>query len=166
MDHRQPGHPHLTVKSLKYSDKKMKAVAIECKFSEAYSTNAHGGVKEAYLKNLDLWDDIPRLKSLSFRICPKDNSFRYLHVAQLIKHVLGLKNAFGKHGFMLLYLWYNVPFNEGYWHRQEIEKFAEAAREDNIAFQSLTYQELILNLAEKHHQAHKAYIEYISDRYL
>jgi len=66
-------------------------------------------------------DDIPNLHRLSKSLCPEDNAFLFLHPAQLVKHILGLKRALGKDGFRLLYLWYDVTGMEGAIHRKEIE---------------------------------------------
>ena len=71
--------------------------------------------------------DIPNLYYFAKSICP-DEIFIYLHSAQLIKHTLGLKRKFGKKGFRLLYLWYDVLGKEGAVHRDEIEKFSETLK--------------------------------------
>lgn len=144
---------------------KYQRFAVECKFSEAYGGHKHGGLKPAYLQLEDLWLDIPQLKELALTISPDDTAFSYLHPSQLIKHVLGLKNAFGKDGFRLLYLWYDVLGKEGYDHRLEISRFADIAKADGIKFHSLSYQELIGKLVQDHRTKHPEYIAYISERY-
>jgi len=145
--------------------------AVECKFSEAYSP--HKGLKHEYTDLVPVWLDIPNLYELAKSISPNnksdnpnDNRFTYLHSAQLIKHILGLKAECGKDGFKLLYLWYDVLGKEGNTHRDEIEKFSEVARADGIDFDSMTYQELILALSEECEQEHADYIRYLSERYL
>lgn len=144
---------------------KHKVYAIECKFSEAYSSRSHTGMKEKYL-NLDIWDDIPNLRQLALSISPKDDTFEYLHPAQLIKHILGLKQNFGKRGFRLSYLWYNVLGYEGAKHEEEISKFEKIVRSDNIYFHALSYQDLIIKLAKNFRENHPKYIQYITNRYL
>jgi hypothetical protein len=146
-----------------------KRFAIECKFSEAYSLQKHNGLKPAYIDLVSIWSDIPNLKVLAKSISPNDNCFTYLHAAQLIKHILGLKKECGKNGFRLLYLWYDVFGKEGTIHRFEIEKFSEIARADGIYFDAMTYQELILALSKEcrqEHQEHTDYIKYLSEHYL
>ena len=78
-------------------------VGIECKFSEAYS-GGHSGIKPVYLgpdelkdklkdELKELWDGLSKTKELAKAISPDDKHkrFKYLHAAQLIKHILGLK---------------------------------------------------------------------------
>ena len=95
--------PNIDVVIDNASASKYKVYTIESKFTEAYGGYGHSGLKEKYL-DLDIWEEIPRLHKLAISISPKDNQFQYLHAAQLIKHILGLKRAFGKTAFRLLYL--------------------------------------------------------------
>ncbi len=146
---------------------KIKAFGIECKFSEAYSSRNHPGLKERYLTEIsEQWKDIPKLFDFAKTISPDDNSFHHLHPAQLIKHILGLKKQCGKSGFRLLYLWYDVLSNEGCRHREEIEKFKEITKLDNIKFHSISYQELIVNLKRDFYKGNEEYINYLTERYL
>ncbi len=144
---------------------KYKVYAIECKFTEVYGGRDHSGLKEKYL-DLEIWEKIPHLHNLASLISPKDNQFQFVHAAQLIKHILGLKRAFGKTAFRLLYLWYDAFGTEGAKHREEIKKFVETAKLDGIALHEMSYQELIVRLASEHRASHKKYIEYITSRYL
>jgi hypothetical protein len=143
-----------------------KRFAVECKFSEAYSLQKHKGLKTAYIDFVPAWSDIPSLYNLAKSISPDDNHFIYLHAAQLIKHILGLKKECGKTGFKLLYLWYDVLGREGATHRNEIEQFIVVAKADGVIFDAMSYQELILLLAKDHRQQHPAYIKYLTERYL
>ncbi|MFX0201768.1 MAG: hypothetical protein ACFFCW_37135 [Candidatus Hodarchaeota archaeon] len=145
---------------------KFKRFAIECKFSESYSSQRHLGIKPKYINLYDIWNDIPAIYHLAKSICPDDKKFLYLHPAQLIKHILGLKKGFGKEGFRLLYLWYDVLGEEGAVHRKEIEAFSEVTRSDGIKFHSLSYQKLIVKLSNEYRLDHGKYIKYLSDRYL
>ena len=159
--------PNIDVVIHNREDSKIRSLAVECKFSEAYGAHGRGGIKNRYLVECGmLWDDIPNLRKLGESISPDDNEFSHLHPAQLIKHILGLKRAFGRTGFRLLYLWYDVFGREGSRHRDEIDKFAAAAKDDGVMFHSPSYQELICRLAGELRQEHKAYIEYLTDRYL
>lgn len=144
----------------------VKRFAVECKFTEAYSSRRHLGIKPKYLDIDGIWHDVPRLEHLSRSLCPNDNEFVYLHSAQLVKHILGLKRKFGKDGFRLLYLYYDALGKEGVDHQKEIEAFSETAGADGIKFHSLSYQELIMRLSAEYRADHGQYIEYISGRYL
>ena len=152
-----------------YNDEnnKIKAFGIECKFSEAYSSRNHPGLKEKYITEISKqWKDIPKLFEFAKTISPNDKDFHHLHPAQLIKHILGLKNQYGKSGFRLLYLWYDVLGDEGCQHRKEINQFSEIAKSDNIKFHSISYQELIIIMKSELYVGHEKYINYITDRYL
>lgn len=140
--------------------------AIECKFSEAYGAYKHGGLKEKYLIYDELWEDLSELRDFAESISPEDRDFKHLHPAQLVKHILGLKRQYGRHGFRLLYLWYDVPGEEGKCHRGEVELFSELANRDGISFHSLTYQALITKLSKELESEHDEYIKYLTKRYL
>ena len=145
---------------------KFEVFAIECKFSEAYSLRTHSGISHKYIGLDKAWHDIPNLLELAKTISPDDKSFAHLHVAQLIKHILGLKENFGKKKFRLLYLWYDTIGPESAIHHKEIEKFTKVTKADSIYFHAMSYQELIANLSKKYRGTHKDYIDYISGRYL
>lgn len=146
---------------------KIKVFGIECKFSEAYSSRNHAGLKEKYVTEIpEQWNDIPNLFDFAKTISPSDTSFHYLHPAQLIKHILGLKKKYGKSGFRLMYLWYDVLGTEGCQHRNEVEKFIKIAKLDNIKFHSITYQELVIKMQSEFYNGNEKYIDYLTDRYL
>lgn len=142
-----------------------KVFAIECKFTEAYSTMGHTGLKEKYISLESIWNDIPNIYQLAQRISPNDNDFNFFHPAQLIKHILGLKREYGKNGFRLLYLWYDTLGEEGFRHKEEIEKFTKICKDDGVKFHSISYQELILRLRKDCLDEHSEYIKYLSNRY-
>ena len=145
---------------------KIKRFAIECKFSEPYSTQGHLGLKREYLTLEDNWKDIPGLLKFAKEICQNDDRFKYLHSAQLIKHILGLKAAVGKEKFRLLYLWYDALGEEGTIHKKEIDDFSEIVRTSGIKFHSLSVHELIVKLSNDYRSNHEEYIKYITNRYL
>lgn len=145
---------------------KYKVFAVEGKFSEAYGSHGHRGLKQPYLELNELWEDIPALRLLAESISPSDDQFQYLDPAQLIKHILGLKREFGKGGFRLLYLWYDVFGKEGAAHRKEIENFSRFTISDGIKLHSMSYQELIVKLAREYRLDHPEYIIYLTERYL
>lgn len=159
-------HPNIDVVIHNKPSAKIKRFAVECKYSEAYGSHKHGGLKAKYLRLDDLWTDIPNLLGFAKCISPDDHEYVHLHPAQLVKHILGLKRQFGKAGFRLLYLWYDVLGDQGKRHRDEVLKFTEVTKNDDIKFHSITYQELIVNLAKKLRAKHPNYIRYLTERYL
>lgn len=144
---------------------KYNAFAIECKFTEAYSSRKHGGLDPKYFANDAAWESLSAIRRLAQEISPNDIPFEHLHAAQLIKHILGLNRKFGHSRYRLLYLWYDALGGSGFRHRQEVEEFSKIALSDGVLFHSITYQELIVRLA-KYRGQHKEYIEYLIDRYL
>jgi hypothetical protein len=159
-------HPNIDVVIHNKPEARIKQFAIECKFSEAYGAYKHNGLKQKYLEYEDIWSDIPNLRTLAHRISPDDNEFNHLHPAQLIKHILAMKGQFGRDGFRLLYLWYDVLGEQGKCHQDEVAEFAKVVERDGIKFHSLTYQELITTLANRFRSDHHMYIKYLTERYL
>lgn len=175
-------HPNIDVVLPTDDDAQYRFFAIESKFTEPFSSynekpkqqpegeqsKNSKGLKKKYLEQDDLWKGMPELKNLARVISPEDRKFRRLHAAQLIKHILGLKKRCGgsKSEFRLLYLWYDAPGDEAVTHREEIETFGKIAKADRIKFHSLTYQQLISELAKKFRVEHPEYIKYITERYL
>jgi len=142
-----------------------KCYAVECKFSEAYSGRGHGGLDPKYFESEGAWEGLLGTRRLADEISPDDESFEYLHAAQLIKHILGLTREFGKKQYRLLYLYYDALGEPGFRHRSEVNKFAEVVRSDGIAFHQITYQELIIRLGQYRDQ-HNEYVKYLTERYL
>ena len=142
-----------------------KAFAIECKFTEAYSSRKHAGLDHKYLENEMCWQKLPGIKCLAEDISPNDRRFDYLHAAQLIKHILGLNRKYGHSCYRFLYLWYDTLGEPGFTHRKEIEAFANIVRSDGVIFHETTYQDLIVRLAQ-YREDHLKYVSYITERYL
>jgi hypothetical protein len=157
--------PNIDVVIHNNKSSKYKLFAVECKFSEAYGGRRHGGLKSAYLAEQNLWTDLSNLEKLAKEISPDDERYSYLHSAQLIKHILGLKTKLGNKDFRLLYLWYDVLGKEGADHRVEVKDFTEIAKSDEIKFHSMTYQELIVILDRYYRDEHSDYTKYITERY-
>jgi len=158
--------PNIDVVFENLPESKYKVFAVECKFSEAYSSRNHSGLSSKYIVLNSLWDDIPNLYSFAKTISPTDRKFFHLHPAQLIKHILGLKEKFGKNKFRLLYLWYDTIGPESGIHHKEIDKFTKITKADNLHFHAMSFQELIINLANNYRNFHTDYINYITSRYL
>ncbi len=142
--------------------------AIECKFTEPYGQRAHQGLKEKYIIESGIWNNIPKIRKLSEEISPNDNKFKYLHSAQLIKHMLGLLSHSNgkKNKFRLIYLWYDIFGEDGYIHKNEIEMIKDVFQKDDLNFQSITYQELIIKLMQNKREEDSEYIKYLAERYL
>lgn len=159
--------PNIDAVIYNQEDSNIKAYGVECKFSEPYSSFGHDGLKKRYLTDITpQWKYLPNLKKLGEEISPNDKRFEKLHAAQLIKHILGLKKAYGKKGFRLLYLWYDVLGTDGDLHRTEIEEFSRIAKMDDILFHAISYQEVILKLMEKYYSGNEEYVDYLTERYL
>lgn len=166
IDNRFQFSPNIDVVFYNSESSKFKRFAVECKFSESYNSQGHSGLKPEYISLNTVWEDIPNACDLAKSICPNDSKFTYLHAAQLIKHILGLKAKFGKDGFRLLYLWYDALGEEGATHRNEIRAFSEVVRADGVKFHAMSYQELIVRLSIEYRQEHERYIKYLTERYL
>jgi len=158
--------PHLDVLIHNVEGSPFKCFAIESKFTEPYNHRKKGEIKAAHLNAEELWVDIPHLHELARALYADHAMHTYLDSAQLIKHILGLKSSYGKTGFKLLYLYYDVFGKESADHRDEINAFADIARSDGVHFSSLTYQELILKMAEELRGEHFDYVKYLTERYL
>lgn len=159
--------PNIDVVIYNKESKDIQVLAIESKFSEAYSSKKTEGLNETYItKDEEQWKDIPNLYKLAKEIFPKNDKYNFLDAAQLIRHILGLKKEYEKKGFRFLYLWYDVPGKEGCKHREELEEFTEIAKQDGIHFHTMTYQKLIIRLNENFYEGNEAYLDYISERYL
>ena len=138
--------------------------AIESKFTEPFGNQRHGGLGPDYLDR-DLWSGLERTRNFAKTISPEDNTFKRLHAAQLVKHLLGPKRQAEK-GFRLCYLYYDVPGMEGAEHLKEIRKFKSEIEGDGVRFSSISYQDVISWLAERYRSRHAEYVDFITDRYL
>jgi hypothetical protein len=143
-----------------------KVTAIECKFGEPYGRRGSHGLKPVYLDHDEFWTDLPNLREIAVQVSPENTRFTTLDAPQLIKHVLGLKKAYGKGGFRLLYLWYDVPGPEAVRHSEEIAEFSRIMSRDGLTFQSITYQDVILSLAKHQRVGHEVFVDYLVERYL
>ncbi|MCL1597923.1 MAG: hypothetical protein M3094_01970 [Actinomycetia bacterium] len=137
-------------------------LAIESKFTEVYSP-AHNDFRPSYFEAPGLWDGFDRTERLAVAIAGGSTQFKHLGAAQLIKHALGLKYAYGPKGFRLLYLWYDWPGEISEAHKGEIGRFVETVGGD-FDFAALTYQELFEGLKEIP-EPRPGYLSYLEDRY-
>lgn len=144
----------------------LKATAVECKFNEPFGGRGKRGLKPVYLNHDEFWTELPHLRAIAAQVSPENNRFVALDAPQLIKHCLGLKKAYGKRGFRLVYLYYDVLGPEGVRHSEEVAEFSKIMAGDGVTFQSLTYQDVILSLARNQRVGHEAFVDYLAERYL
>ena len=89
-------------------------------------------------------------------------------MAQLIKHILGLRSVFlATQNFELVYLWYAASGPEAVVHHDEIRRFQQATStcRPRVKFRFIEYHELIHALAVSQGDQHGAYIDYLQERY-
>jgi hypothetical protein len=145
-------------------------VAIEAKFLEPFGSAERGTPKDniqpVYLDSRRIadWNGLIALRGLAERIAGGDILFRRLDAPQLIKHSLALRRR--RAPFELLFIWFTPPADraETTEMRSEIEQFANAARADQVAFRSLTYQDLYGRLLIEA-RGHTDYLAYLGSRY-
>jgi hypothetical protein len=161
--------PNIDVVIQNAGDSEFNLFAIESKFTEPFSSYKKLGLKDKYFNPAidEIWEGLPNLKKFTQTIRNKTSGFKHFDAAQLVKHILGLKNCTENNGkFKLLYLYYDGYGSEGALHREEIQRFIDETNKDGIHFHALCYQELIVRLAREYCMAHSEYIEYITVRYL
>jgi len=141
------------------------ALGLESKFAEPYRGDSHS-LSSTYLAVPDIWKGLEHCRHLAGTMVEACTRFVCLDAAQLLKHILALRNKWGDNGFVLAYLWYDVGGDEGRLHRDEAEQFSAVVKGDAIRFVSNTYQELIPFLARRLGDAHRTYSEYLTKRYL
>jgi hypothetical protein len=142
--------------------------ALESKFSEWLTPKPP--YKELFKPKYfpesgDLWSarGLPACQALATKVHAGKAQFRYLDVAQLLKHALGLATQHeGKFG--LSYLFYDWPGPESVAHRAEVERFQMYIGND-LHFVWNSYQELYKLLRQVAGQEHMAYITYLDKRY-
>ena len=96
------------------------------------------------------------------KINDREIRFSWLDAPQLLKHILGLANKFGK-DFTLLYLWYDHPSAEAKEHHAEIATFNQHLNGE-IDFRTMTYQELFQKM-QGNPAIDKNYVKYLRGRY-
>ncbi len=140
---------------------------------ERYSNN-NISTKSYFPNSGELWGKygLSRCDALARRINADQEEFRKLNVPQLLKHILGLANTFGK-DFTFLYLWYDCTSGYGYASRYAAECAAEYRAEvetfmlrlnGEIDFRVMTYQELFMKM-QSDPAVEEKYIAYLAERY-
>jgi hypothetical protein len=136
-------------------------VAVEVKLREPYGSVTNE-FADRYFDTPGLWDRLPALHELAVSIKRGDATFTTLHVAQLIKHALGLAHSYGT-DFVLGYLWHHVPSDTGDRHIQELVEFTAVASKD-IKFTSSTVSELLDRLDRE--RVDMSWLDYMTTRYV
>ena len=159
-----------------------RVVAIESKFGEwlVRRTSNRLDLKPKYFAGgRAIWREagLPRCQQLADDLRAGRERFKHLHVAQLLKHALGLAReirfgegvagdageASARTTHELRYLYYEWPSGPADTHRGELERFAERVGVE-IRFSALTYQDLYRAL-EADARVDRAYLEYLRARY-
>jgi hypothetical protein len=149
--------PHL---DLELTARDLPVVGIESKFTEPYR-KVKNAFRHSYFANTAVWTQMPLALDLAGRVVDTSESFQHLHVAQLIKHALGLQRSFGSGGFILYYLWYRPTGPEGNRHADEIDRF-QGLIDGEFDFRHLSYQELLLSMND----GPLVWLDYVRDRYI
>jgi hypothetical protein len=142
-------------------------VAIESKFGEwlVRRGSNRADLKPKYFPyGRGLWRDagLPRCQALAEGLRSGSERFRHLHVAQLLKHALGLARA-ARGARELRYLYYEWPHGPAATHRAELERFAGSVGAE-ISFSASTYQDLYRALAADT-AVDRGYVDYLRARY-
>lgn len=139
---------------------------IESKFVEPYESGKSGSPFEIsyFPESLQLWSKhgLTNCQTLAQKINDREIRFSWLDAPQLLKHILGLANKFGK-DFTLLYLWYDHPSAEATEHRQEVDTFMQHLNGE-IDFRTMTYQDLFQKMQDNP-TVDESYVEYLRERY-
>ena len=126
-------------------------VAVESKFLEYF------GPKRPHFKSSYRRQAFPRAEEawLDLMERSRDGSPKYLDVAQLIKHYLGLYNTLSHSNqqITLLYLFWEPKNRDEFelfqTHRNELDEFSEDVKGTSIRFVYRSYSELWTEWAEK-----------------
>lgn len=140
-------------------------IAIESKFLETYQP-CRNDFRPSYFEDsaddaTGLWADLPRCRALAERVADGSEVFRWLHVAQLIKHGLGLRRAGAP--FRLVLAWYRIKGAVAAEIDTEIGRFAGLVG-DELGFSAVSYQELFERMRSLPEPS-PGYFSYLEDRY-
>lgn len=168
---------------------KKQLFAFESKFTEPYSSpNEINLLRASYYNGKEKWQkigleslyDALNFEKLKEKEVIEDGkkvkvkqifgNNKYLDAAQLIKHILGIKNTLAKDQYSkatLVYLWYDTFGADGTIHRSEIDDFCNFIKYNtkDILVKHITYQEVICNLC-KIDGLDRNYLNYLAERYL
>lgn len=141
-------------------------VGIESKFTEWLTPKGNKGLFKAkyFDGGVELWGrlGLSRCQELVADLVSGTETYRFLDVAQLLKHVLGL-SMHGAPAFSLYYLYFDVPCPASELHRKELSHFAKRVDLD-VNFKVITYQHLYSALAARS-DVDPEYLSYLGLRY-
>lgn len=140
---------------------------IESKFSEwllPKSASKKPFAASYFRGHNRMWEKngLPNTQILAENMAAGKESFRYLNVAQLLKHSLGLSNRLGRN-FSLHYMYYDWPGNESANHKLELVKFADLVGAE-LKFHASSYQDFFRSLLMID-GTEADYLSYLGDRY-
>ena len=146
------------------------AIAVESKFTEhlGRSTKGKSRFEPSYFpQQRGLWEEkgLPASQLFADELNAGLHRFEFLDPWQLLKHALGLAKVLGK-SFRLVYVYYDSPGERAQQHRREVQRFADAVRDDFI-FEPVAYQTVYQHLgtSEETDRGYLDYIDYIGTRY-
>lgn len=151
-------------------------IGIESKRYEPLRAKATGRFSDAYWR--DVWGpDMVGYERLRDQIAAGEVSYARLDAAQLIKHALGLRTEAGRRAkrSALFYLhadpstWPDgrvVNADDKEAHRAEIEAFAEHVQDDDVAFRTCTYTELLSTWARSGVDEVRGHASAVEDTFL
>jgi hypothetical protein len=159
------GEPPLVDVMLRWSSGR--CVAFESKFCEWLTRRPRNkaAFKPKYFpaeRALWLEHGLPDCQRLAEQLHTGARRFKHLHVAQLLKHALGLARAGGA-SVEVRYLYYDWTGPQGAVHREEVECFAALVGRE-IGFAASTYQQLYAALRREPF-VDASYLEYLRSRY-
>jgi hypothetical protein len=142
-------------------------VAIESKFGEwlVRRPRTKYALKDKYFPlGVGVWEGagLPRCQALAEELQTGRVRFKWLHVAQLLKHALGLARG-GATDPTLLYLYYELSGREAPVHRAELTSVCERLAGE-VDLRVRTYQELHEGL-QATAGVDAAYLGYLRERY-
>ena len=123
-------------------------------------------LKSRYFSLPDAWHDIPACRTLAEQLADGPAGYHRLYASQLLKHILGLKFGASAQKVRLLYLYYDAIGDEASEHRSEIAQFQAAIAADPIRFVPISVQEFIIRAVRLARNNHRAYVDYLAERYL
>lgn len=142
-------------------------LAVESKFEESYWPKRRTLRDSYFPPGVGLWaqDGLPGAQAAAEAIYHEGGSqFRGLDAPQLLKHMLGPAKT-GIKAWHLLLLWYEAPAAASVEVRREIDHFRLLLAGDAERFETRTYQEVWLSLAEQLTPDHYRYRTFVGSRY-
>lgn len=160
-----PGDPPTADVTLRWPHRRL--VAVESKFGEhlVRRPRSRRAFKDKYFPPAArVWEasGLPRCQRLADALQEGQARPRWLHVAQLLKHALGLARS-GATEWTLVYLYYEHGGRESQAHLDELARLEDAIAGE-VDFMRRSYQELYAALLSEP-AADAGYLRYLGERY-